>query len=679
MKKRKLSILLSIITACSFLASCKGNVENGQGTSDTGIQVEDVQRYPYEGIHIMTATERSDYLVQNGKTQYKLVLPEVQDEYLRLAKNDFIFFFKQATGITMDVIVESGEGLAHSTTEKYISIGNTKMFQSANIDLKKDILESQGVRIFTKDNTIYVNGGAQGGALYAMYDLLQILFNYEIYAEDCWVIDENVKDLKMRDFDVVDVPDVEMRANFWGAITKNTENIAYRFRMPKEYYDALMPIGDVDSGEARHTIHNSTKVVSKKSEVAEDKWYSINGEQLCYTARGDVESYQRMVAQAAKVITRNLELSPPKDYPDFTYCALTMEDNFQNCTCEACAKAKQKYGEDSGAVLVFCNDVMELVSEWMEKPENAEYKRENFRLTFFAYHGFVDAPAHYDEATKTYVMNHPDLQLRDDVGVFLALSPGFNGAENIYHESNASARERCLEWFAVSKNLYMWTYNANFDTASGYLVFNSYFNLFNSDGYQFLANGNLAMLANQGQFDNPNYTAFQGIKPFLDYKLQWQSNLNSDELIDDWFKAMYKEAAPIMKQLFLEEQAHHYYMIRESGAYGKGNNQENPMNKDYWPINLLTRWLGLIEEAKSVVKEKYEVGNPALYKTLKKHIDMEWVSPAYFLLCYYDETNADPTLINAAKAYFKNDIAQLAPYQIGNHNGTLSNWLSNLS
>ena len=677
--KKGLSILLASVMACSLLASCKSNSgEEQESSSVVDVEVQDdVQRYPYEGIHIMTAPETDGYIVQNGRTEYKLVLPEVQDAYLMLAKNDFISFFKQATGITMDVVVESGEAFTHSATAKYISIGNTKMFQSANIDMKKDVLESQGVRIVTKDNTIYVNGGAQGGALYATYDLLQILFNYEIYAEDCWEIDENVKEVKMRAFDVLDVPDVEMRANFWGAITKNTENIAYRFRMPKEYYDALMPLGDVDSGENRYTIHNSTKVVSRKSAVAEDKWFSINGEQLCYTARGDEESYQRMVAQAAKVITRNLELSPPKDYPDFTYCAFTMEDNFQNCTCEFCAAAKEKYGEDSGAVLVFCNNVMELVSEWMERPENAEYKRENFRLTFFAYHGFVDAPAHYDEEKKTYVLNHPDLQMRDDVGVFFALSPGFQLAESIYHESNDAARERCLKWFAVSNNLYMWTYNANF--SGSYLVFNSSFNLYNSEGYQFLANGNLAMLANQGQFGSTNYTAFQGLKPFLDYKLQWQSNLDSEQLIDDWFKAMYREAAPIMKQLFEEEQAHHYYMLHESGTYAKGSNQENPHKKDYWPINLLTRWLDLIESAKNVVKEKYEVGNPALYEMLKKHIDMEWVSPAYFLLCYYDESNADPTLIQNTKAYFRNEIAKLAPYQLGNHNGQLNEWLSSLS
>lgn len=661
----------------SFLASCVGNKQNGQNNSDSAVVVDDVQRYPYEGIHIMTATEREDYIVQNGQTQYKLVLPEVQDEYLTIAKNDFISFFKQATGITMDVIVESGEGLTHSTTEKYISIGNTKMFQSADIDMKKDVLESQGVRIVTKDNTIYVNGGAQGGALYATYDLLQILLNYEIYSEDCWVIDENVKNLKMRQFDVIDVPDVEMRANFWGAITKNTENIAYRFRMPKEYYDALMPIGDVDSGEKTYTIHNSLEVVSKKSGVAEDKWYSLSGSQLCYTARGDKESYQRMVAQAAKVITRCLQIYSPKEFPDYTYCAFTMEDNFGNCTCESCGAAKKKYGTDSGAVLVFCNDVMKLVAEWQEKPENAEYKRENFRLTFFAYQSFVDAPAHYDEEKKTYVMNHPDLAIRDDVGVFLALLPGFQGAENIYHETNDAAREICLKWFAVAKNLYMWTYNANF--GGSYLEYNSYLNVFNSEGYQFLANGNLAMLANQGQYTSMNYTGFQGLKPFLDYKLQWQSNLDSDQLIDDWFQAMYKEAAPIMKQLFVEEQAHHYYMVRESGAYQKGTNNDDPFEKDYWPINLLTRWLGLIEEAKTVVKEKYEIGNPSLYANLKEHIDMEWVSPAYFLLLYYNATNADPHLIKTTKDYFQTDIAKLAPYSVANNNGMLKDWLESLS
>ena len=93
----------------------------------------------------------------------------------------------------------------------------------------------------------------------------------------------------------------------------------------------------------------------------------------------------------------------------------------------------------------------------MNLTENAAYKRENLTLVFFAYAAFVEAPAHYDESQGKYVINHPDLEMRDDVGVYYAISSGLNYQLNIYDKASEKGVENSLKWFDISSSVYLWT------------------------------------------------------------------------------------------------------------------------------------------------------------------------------------------------------------------------------
>jgi hypothetical protein len=60
MKKRIIACILSAL--CFFAVGCRGN----SGDNGTG---EEREKYRYtEGVHQLTATETTDYMVQNGKS-----------------------------------------------------------------------------------------------------------------------------------------------------------------------------------------------------------------------------------------------------------------------------------------------------------------------------------------------------------------------------------------------------------------------------------------------------------------------------------------------------------------------------------------------------------------------------------------------------------------------------------
>lgn len=663
MKKKILATLLASITCFSFV-SC----QNNGGNSVEPPQQPTVKKYTYDGTHIFTAPERADYLVRNGKTDYKIVVPKTMDSYLSMAKNELISLFQQATGIELKCIEETEEGLAHTADGKYISLGDTKMFQSAGIELDRATLTRDGVRIVTKDNTIYINGGKTLGSLYGVYDLLKILFHFETYGVECMYIDENVQDVKMRNFDVTDIPDVENRSNLWGGITKNENNVAYRLRTPSGV-NGQLPVGDVEyldiNGDkklgSRASIHNMLDVLPQDAMTSEEKWYSINGANVCFTAKGDEESYQRMVEQTAKVVKSSMMYYDPVNFPQYTWFTLTIEDGSNNCTCEACGKVIKEHGALSAAAIMFCNDVMEIISAWMDSEEGQPYKRENFKCGFFAYHEYVRAPARYDEEKEKYVFFNDELTIRNDVVPYFAISPGFQTYENIYNEINTDAREMCLEWFDICDQIYIWTYNANFHS---YLSFTNNFSFYTSDAYQFFANADLLGWTQNAIYDADNFTCFQGLSAYLDAKHMWQANLDTDELTDNWFNAMFQDAAPLMKDLYMREAAHDIHLVRDvHKKYFQSTQGYATGNPKYWPLYMLYEWLDILDEAYELIETKYKLSDPEKYEMLKYNLDMEWVGPAFHLVNNYDETTADKARIAKVKNYFKTVIIHMPTYK----------------
>ena len=452
MKKTLITCLMAIVMGFTAFVGCKEEDSSLDNSSNTQTTLEGT-------LHDFTMSETDEYMVRNGRTEYALVLSETANSFERTGRDEFVTLFKQATGINIRVLQESGEGFTHSENTKYISLGNTKLLQSSGLEIDYDELGSQGVRIITKDKSVYLVGGGYQGALYAVYDFMQLMFNFEAYYHDCWVIDEEVENLKLYNFDVTDVPDVEMRCTGWGPLMKNYNNVAYRFRMPYDYVNYLLPVGDVEHGEARQVIHNISELLPKA--YGRTEWYQDGGTQLCFTAHGNAEAYDEMVDRLAYVIEQCLMFYPRESYPNYNAATISIEDSADVCSCASCLEAKSKYGANSGAVIVLCNKVMEKLSAWMSLPENEPYAREDFNLLFLAYWAYGESPTHYDEAQGKYVVNHPDCTMLDNVGAFYCVDENFSTYFDVYHETGKKGRDVAGGWFDIAPVIYLYTYTSN--------------------------------------------------------------------------------------------------------------------------------------------------------------------------------------------------------------------------
>ena len=112
-----------------------------------------------------------------------VVIPDSASDLIKTAAQEFQYLLGIATGVT--VKTQSDVSLTHTADGKYISIGETSLLASSGLTIDREELGADGVRIITKDNTVYLVGGSDYGSLYAVYDFMQIVFHYEIVSNFC--------------------------------------------------------------------------------------------------------------------------------------------------------------------------------------------------------------------------------------------------------------------------------------------------------------------------------------------------------------------------------------------------------------------------------------------------------------------------------------------------------------
>ena len=105
-------------------------------------------------------------------------------------------------------------GQTHTANQHYISLDETTLFHSLKgteneITNTQQELTLNGGKIVTIDNNIYLVGYTDRGTLNMVYTFLAITFNWECYSANTIVMDEGLENLKLRNYQVTDIPDVE--------------------------------------------------------------------------------------------------------------------------------------------------------------------------------------------------------------------------------------------------------------------------------------------------------------------------------------------------------------------------------------------------------------------------------------------------------------------------------------
>ena len=634
--KKIVIFLCLIISLVTMFASCKNVGDsadtNGKAVEYSGelaVNTEALKQFEknYNENHKFSYKTTDTYMVKDGKTSYKVVVPEIETQSISYAKSELSRFFKEATGVDLKFIKDTG--LSHNDSNRYISLGDTSLYKSLNRDDDITALKKDGTKIFTKDKTVYIIGGAETGVLNGVYDFLKINFGFEYFFTDSYTLRTNVTDLKLLDYDVTDISDIEYREIIGytkGSDSADGKMISYRLRLRDSYGNLLLPIhmGDSQTTEIKNNHNSLYFLPEEKYGTTYPEFYSGAG-QLCYTAHGNEKgTYDKMTSLCAEKIEQSLMWYPAAEYPQYKAVLLGQMDNVPMCSCTACATMKNEHNDaNSAALMKFMHDVGKKVDAWMALEENAAYRRENFKYMFFAYLDTSRPP--FVEDSNGNIDIAEDLKFDDGVNVapFFAQSHLHTGV-SFDDKANIEQKEYIRLWGKAFPGTWAWSYGG---------FYNDFFTFW--DLYSFYPGYYKYLKANNYSLTFPQIkscqtgadTGFNVLAIYMYSKLAWNSELSVENIFDEYFNAMYAEAAEPMREMFDDLRLWFGRCLTDNNWTWSANmNGSISGSMEFVKQGDIVTMFRHLDDAYSKI-EMYKK-DPAKYSSLKSHIDMEWLFPA---------------------------------------------------
>ena len=381
----------------------------------------------------------------------------------------------------------------------------------------------------------------------------------------------------------------------------------------------------VEAGNQAAIEHGYEPVNSESGEHGSSaQWW--NGVTVCHTAHGNANAYEALKKRVAEVIFQNMRRWTPKEYPQKRTITFSMEDAGTPCLCDACKAIYNKYNAHPAAINMFLNDVVRsYVRPWMERPDNAEFRRDDFVLSYFCYSSNSGLPVLQNEEDR--VEFETKVKTDKNVGVYIA---GIKIGDN-NHMLDASA-QYCIKfldgWNELCDNIMIWGYSVEAN-ASMFLM--DSLSMYSSELYQQLANIGTYYMFNESQDVGDEACCWQNWASYYQSKLMWDSTLETGPLKDAYFDAMYLDASDTMKEIHTRQRVHVQVYTDEFGVRDKNLQGLQITSEKFWPLGVVTGWYDMFQVALSEV-EKYKTLDPQLYDWVYEHIELEMLTPAFISL-----------------------------------------------
>jgi hypothetical protein len=544
----------------------------------------------------------------------------------------------------------------HSADQHYISLGKTSLFNSLigtenEIDCSNAEVTINGGKIVTVDNNIYLAGYTDRGTLNMVYTFLSITFNWETYSANTTVYDENVTNLKLRNYAVHDIPDTEYQptSGYEKSDFVYSSDWAYRYPHPTEggfnygrrvrtFSGEGLPITEIFEGRAEDLSaedygrlnqpggHNSCLVFDYRDwGASHPDWYSEGGKQVCYTAHGNPEEYELMINYLAECIKRALMERPVDKYPYSRSFDFTNTDDPEMCACSECLEQKTIY-KDSGLQVKFNNDVAEKVVEWMKLPGNENYRRDDFEIRHYAYLGTEAPPAKLDLETGEWVPIDDSVIMHPNTCVKYAnINTDFQ--QSLFAEDNKWAKDIFDGWDAVANGhigYFMYNYNVR-----EHLYFYDGFDHYNTKNLNYyLAGGRSYYYSENIHGDVPS--SWGALISYINAKLCYDSTLDSSKLMNDWFNAVFGDASGLMQEFFRMIRLFNHQQTVKYEMYDRFSIMNQVYARFDWDLNILMKWIEKADEALASIAYLKEV-DPEEYDRIEYNVELEVFSPIYII------------------------------------------------
>ena len=370
----------------------------------------------------------------------------------------------------------------------------------------------------------------RGGALYAVYELLERFAGCRWYASWCEKVPALERFAVPAPLDETHVPAFAMRQPWWYDALQH-HVFAARLRMNTHQWGrmedkfggehfryggglgschtfaALLPVEKYGKAHPEYfALHDGRR----RNEAGDNVQYNV---QLCLTN-----------PEVLEIVTRGVLARIRKD-PKAKFYGVSQNDNWNYCQCERCAAVDAEEESHAGTVVRFVNAVAERVER--EFPDAV--------IETLAYQ-FSRKPPKKTRLRKNVV---PCLcSIECDFARPIPTSP---------NRQNVDFCSDIKGWSAMTDQLYLWDYTTDF--AHYTMPFPNVLAL--QDNIRFFRDNGVKCLFEQGAYQG-RHGDFAELKAWLLSKWMWDPELPMQRLLDDFFAGYYGAGAPFVRAYFDE-------------------------------------------------------------------------------------------------------------------------------
>ncbi len=685
--KKIVAIMCGLTTfGLAALGACKDpNSANLQ--TQTPVDYVDTYYRPDAGIN---RNKPIGYLYQNNATPYTVVIPAESTETEVYAANEFATYFREITGVSIDVVSDAGR--TYNENDCVISIGKTVYQKGADLsDVNYRQLNGDGFITKSFGKAFVLDAASKDGLIYCAYNFLEIYFGLEFISWRYTYIPEIGNEVVAYETDIVDIPAFAVRdyysytafyetgGAYLGAKSRNNSSrYAQNDTMDGSYYFTyycdynnnpdwypermghtnthLLAADAYANGINPTPVYKTTaNGASANWEVGyfnvHNDWYAwspgvrnnstgYSQEEICYsnglTWEGeydetDTDSLVNKMIEICKIM-----ISDERN-ADATALMLGHGDYEAKCLCDKCQHFYDDYGGGTynTAICMWINVISEEVTKWMK--EEGIDREINFVI--FAYSKSIEAPVIYnDDGTVTPISDK--VVLNDNVAVQMAWR--YCAYHDLWDEScdyNQTKRNEFNAWTALASKLEIWDYDCVFYNSLWYLP-----NLSTMKSqYQYYTTVGVNRVLTQGCPQLGNYYQHY-LHQWVSLKLMWNPNRDVNELISQFNKMYFTEKYAKYVDTYLDIFENHFATLdatRDQGVHictYQALDNDNPETYSYELLMGLTDLLNdAIKEAEADTELDTETKEKILYN-LRSVV----ITPQYMMLKlgYIVETNA---------------------------------------
>lgn len=610
--KKYIALALSCLTLFS-VAACGSDTDKEEKPTGATTTVQGSSEKVEGTLHRVNVTPSNRPFIVGGKTEYKVVIADADAE-AQTAANFIVKHLTAATGASIKAVEYSAETTDYTASARYIYVGKNEAFEKAGLTMPNDDLGPCGYFIKTAGNSAFIATSGKYGYQMGAIAFLREVVGYDMYADDCVSYDRTPSTLP--DMDITERPDFDYR--HWSNPLSEVEQYGMGYSMHK----AMISVGGSE-------MHNSLKWLPPDKFLTEhSSWYASDLSQLCYTAHGDPEEYEAMQQEI-----HNQMIEYANANPDIDTIGIAQEDTPNSCTCDACTAAVATYGNINGTTIPFLNDVADRINAYFaEQAKETNTEPRTLYIIQFAYQQTFTPPVKQNENGE-WVPIDETVRCRYNVGVEIApLEARFT--KDLDHEDNKLYAEAIEQWSSVTNNIYYWWYETNFHDY--FLPYNCWSTMV--DQYRFCFKNSRRYMFNEGQLGQANPTAFTKLKDYIDSKALFDVNVDTEAVIDKFFKGYFGPAAEPMREFFDEVQTYMTYLQNTYPDKLTGSIYEKVAKENatlFWKKKTLEGYLEYIDRAYAAIES---VKDESLYTAYNDHITLESLFPRYVLCKYYDGT-----------------------------------------